>query len=112
MGVVFLLIRIFFGGYFAYQAARYLSPYGRPSIVAQTGVGSFAIVTAGLLMLIGGVSIITGVFIPLGVSLLVMLLLVASLRRDGIHLAQNMALAAGALLFLAIPRPWQFTFLS
>ena len=109
MGFVFLLARIVFGGWIAWQGAQCLSAYHRPAIVARTGRHPFIVATMGMLAVAGGASIITGVFVPAGVAFVAIAALFAALD-DRSAMLRNGVVATTSLLLLAIPRPWPFVF--
>jgi hypothetical protein len=106
------------GGFFAYEGARYLTPYGRPLLMAAAGFrgrkGSpFIAVAGGLMMLVGGISILMGIAPVFGVTALAAFLMVSSfVAMDRSRFRRNFALTAVLLLLLLVPRPWPLTFVS
>ena len=128
MGVVFLIIRFIVGGYFAWQGTRHLDAYGRQHLVADARtknlpLPSVAVPLFGLLLTIGGISIVTGLFPAAGVAMLWSFLVAAAFlmhrfRRIGDATARaierrefvrNVALAFVALTLLLVPQPWPLT---
>lgn len=128
MDVVFLLIRLIFGGYFAWHGTRHLDTYSRGARIAEARrrnvpLPLFAVPAYGLMLTVGGVSVATGVFPAPGIAVLVTALILsaflshawwrhrprhgrAEVRRRFWH---NVTLAVLALAFLAIPQPWPLT---
>lgn len=128
MGVVFLILRFILGGYFAWQGAQHLDSYGREHLVAHARTKNLPVplVTVplfGLLLTIGGVSLVTGLFPSAGVAMLWSFLISAAFvmhrfwRIDDAtaraierrKFVLNLALAIVALAFLLIPQPWPMT---
>jgi hypothetical protein len=126
---VFLIVRMMFGGYFAWTGSRYLSPYGREVFTASLRgrrlalPAYFIVVTSGLLLLVGGVSIALGV--PAGSVLLALPLLgsiglqkfwlledPAERRVVAIRFWRNLGAAFVALMFLAVPGVWAVALLG
>ena len=128
MGVVFLILRFILGGYFAWQGAQHLDAYGRQHLVAYARTKNLpvplvAVPLFGLLLTIGGVSLVTGLFPSAGVAMLWSFLIPAAFvmhrfwRIDDAttraierrKFVLNVALAIVALAFLLIPQPWPLT---
>jgi uncharacterized membrane protein YphA (DoxX/SURF4 family) len=75
MGVVFLVIRFIVGGYFAWRGAQHLDAYGRQHLVVHARTKNvpmplMAVPLFGLMLSIGGVSLVTGLFPAAGVAML------------------------------------------
>lgn len=123
MEALHLLGRIVFGGYFIYNGLNHLFV----SADMLTGYAQMKAVPApramvylsGVLLLLGGLSILLGVQPYWGVLFLLAFLLPVSFKMhafwaeegearasDAINFGKNMALAGAALMFLAIPTPW------
>lgn len=128
MGVVFLILRFILGGYFAWQGAQHLDAYGRQHLVTYARTRNLpmplvAVPLFGLMLTIGGVSLVTGLFPAAGVAMLWSFLLPAAFLLHGFwrideataraierrKFVLNLALAIGALAFLLIPQPWPLT---
>jgi hypothetical protein len=118
MEMSFLLVRIVLGGFFAYEGAKYLTPYGRPLVMATGRFNArkdsaFIAVAGGLIMLIGGISILMGIAPGFGVAMLVAFLLLSSyVPMEPFRFRRNMALAAVLLLLLLVQRPWPLRFVN
>jgi putative oxidoreductase len=126
MARAFLVGRILAGCYYllgafnhfthASQLARYAAMHGVPA-------PNVAVVVAGLLLLIGGLSLLLGLYPRLGVGALVLFLVPVTLimhafwaDRDPmmrmnniVNFGKNVALLGSALMFLAVPRPWPYS---
>ena len=123
MAIVFLIGRIIFGGYFLLNAYNHLVKGGHMAgYAASKGVPSpkLAIFVSGVLLLIGGVSMVLGLYPLIGVIALVVFLIPVSfmmhafwkiqdpMARMGERIAfqKNMALIGAALMMLALSTPW------
>lgn len=125
MGVVFLIGRFIVGGYFAWQGAQHLDPYGREHVVANARAKNLslplmAVPLFGLMLTIGGASLVTGLFPAAGVAILWSVLIPTSfaLHRfwriedataravERRKFVRNVTLAMVALAFLLVPHPW------
>jgi putative oxidoreductase len=126
MKIAFLVGRIVVGVYFLLMA---LNHFSRLSMVAgyaaSKGVPAptVAVVVSGVLLVIGGLSILLGYKPHLGaVALIVFLVPVSVLihnfwaeqgqaqMMDMTQFLKNMGLLGSALMFLGIPEPWPFAF--
>jgi putative oxidoreductase len=123
MNFLFLLGRILFGGFFLLNGYRHLTrtsamaPYA-----ASRGVPAPkpAVAGSGVLLVLGGLSVLLGVWPRWGVLFLALFLVPVSLtmhsywkdrepemrQMNEIHFHKNMALLGAALTLLAIPEPW------
>lgn len=123
MKYLFLLGRILYGGFFLlnsynhFTRASAMAPYA-----ASKGVPApkAAILGSGVLLLLGGLSMLLGVEPKLGVLCLVLFLLPVSLtmhnywadkdpqarQMNEIQFRKNMGLLGAAFMLLAIPEPW------
>ena len=123
MKYLFLLGRILYGGFFLlnsynhFTRASAMAPYA-----ASKGVPApkAAILGSGVLLLLGGLSMLLGVEPRLGVLCLVLFLLPVSLtmhnywadkdpqarQMNEIQFRKNMGLLGAAFMLLAIPEPW------
>ncbi|HEV8454492.1 MAG TPA: DoxX family protein [Gemmatimonadales bacterium] len=123
MDYLFLLGRILFGGFFLVNAFRHftgvsaMAPYA-----ASKGVPlpQLAILASGVLLALGGLSILLGVRPKWGILFLAMFLIPVSFamhnywtdrdpqtrQANEINFHKNLALLGAALMLLAIPEPW------
>lgn len=123
MNILFLVGRIIVGGYYLFNASNHFTSLEDQAGYAQSkGVPApkMAVLFSGLLLLIGGLSIITGLWPIIGVAALVLFFVPVSFmmhafwtiddpgtkQQEMINFMKNMALMGSALMFLAIPQPW------
>jgi uncharacterized membrane protein YphA (DoxX/SURF4 family) len=123
MDVLFLVGRIILGGYYLFNAFNHFSRMGMLSgYAASKGVpaAKLATVVSGLLLLVGGLSILLGVYPGVGVTALVVFFIPVSFWMHNfwavqdpmqkmvemVNFTKNMALLGAALMLLAIPQPW------
>lgn len=126
MAIAFLIGRILFGGYFLLNAYNHLVKGGHMVGYAQSkGVPApkLAIFVSGLLLLIGGLSILLGVYPVIGVIALAVFLIPVSFKMhaywkitdpmgrmgEQIQFRKNIALLGAALMLLAIATPWMYS---
>jgi uncharacterized membrane protein YphA (DoxX/SURF4 family) len=131
MGVVFLLVRFALGGYFTWHGAQHLNAYGREHLLAYARSRSvplplLAVPLSGLMLLVGGAALITGVFPATGAALLVAFLVSSAFvmhpfwrvadavarAEERSRFGRNLMLAAATLALLLVPQPWPLTFVS
>ncbi|MER3455657.1 MAG: DoxX family protein [candidate division GAL15 bacterium] len=123
METLFLIGRIVVGVYYLFNAVNHfirtqmLSDYAASKGVPAPTV---MVVLGGLLLLVGGLSILLGAYVRLGVAAVVVFLVVVAfwmhnfwtvqdpMQKMGemVNFTKNLALAGSALMFLAIPEPW------
>lgn len=126
MEVAFLIGRIILGVYYLFNASNHFFRLGMMSgYAASKGVPAtklFVVVT-GILLLVGGVSILLGVRPDVGIIALVAFFLPVSFimhnfwavqdpmarMMEMVNFTKNMALMGSALMFLAIDTPWPFS---
>lgn len=121
--ILFLIGRIIYGGFFVMNAFNHFSQQEMlTGYAASKGVPSprAAVLGTGLLLLIGGLSMITGFLPVVGVAALVIFLLGVSFMMHNfwaiedqqmktmemVQFMKNMGLLGAALMTLAIPTPW------
>jgi len=126
MEIAFLIGRIIVGVYYLFNAASHFMQLEMMSGYAGSkGVPApkSAVAGSGLLLLIGGLSILLGYQPLIGVIALVLFLLPVTFMMhnfwaiedpqmkmsDMVNFMKNMALLGSALMFLAIPTPWPFS---
>jgi putative oxidoreductase len=127
MEYLFLIGRVIFGGYFLMNAYNHLAHSGQMvGYAASRKVPSpkLAILGSGVLLLLGGLSILTGIRIGIGIAMLALFLIPVTFTMhnywalpdpmakmgERVNFMKNMALLGAALMMLAIPTPWPFSF--
>ncbi len=127
MALVFLIGRIIFGGYWLMNAYNHLfKSAGMVGYAQMKGVKSpkMAIIGSGILLLLGGISMLLGISPKIGVILLVIFLLGVSFKMhaywkiqdpmqrmgDYVGFYKNMALIGALLMILMIQTPWLYSF--
>lgn len=123
MIALFVIGRIVFGAFFVWHGIDHfrheqmMTQYTRMKGVPAPQT---AVLASGLMIIIGGLSIMLGWRPVVGVTLIVLFLLSVALlmhnfwtltdpqarMADRINFEKNIALAGAALMLLAIPRPW------
>jgi putative oxidoreductase len=123
MDTAFLIGRIIFGGYWLMAAINHFKNLNHMSEYAKakgTPLPKLAVTGTGALLLAGGLSMLFGVFAPIGIALLIVFLLGVSVQVhsfwkvddaqlkqiDVTNFTKNMALIGALLMFLLLPRPW------
>ena len=120
-----LVGRIIVGVYYLFNALNHLvfAPGQLAEYAASQGVPApmLAVIVTGLLLLIGGLSILLGVFPRIGILALVVFFLPVTFWMHDfwaiqdpqarmiqmVSFLKNLALMGSALIFLAIPEPWE-----
>jgi uncharacterized membrane protein YphA (DoxX/SURF4 family) len=115
--------RLLFGGYFVYNGLNHffnrkaMTAYAKAKEVPAAGL---AVPGSGLLILLGGLSLVTGIQPRLGASLVTAFLLGVTPRMHAfwtvgdegeraaelVNFAKNVALIGGAAFAAAVPEPW------
>jgi putative oxidoreductase len=126
MDIAFLIGRIIVGVFYLYSAGNHFFQVNAMSGYAQSkGVPSprLAVLAAGVLLLIGGLSILTGFLPVVGVIALVLFFVPVIFMMhafwtvqdpmakmgETVNFTKDVALLGSALMFLAIPQPWPFS---
>ncbi len=126
MEIAFLIGRIIVGVYYLFNAANHFSQIDMMTGYAGSkGVPApkLAVGGSGLLLLVGGLSILLGYQPLIGVIAIVLFLLPVTFMMHNfwtvedpqmkmgemVNFMKNMALIGSALMFLAIPAPWPFS---
>ena len=125
MDDLFFVGRLIFGGFFAFNGATLLLTNAQSAqYAAAKGIPmpEVAVAVAGLLILAGGLSLLTGFLPHMGVGCIVLFLAVVTPTMhafwtesgperlaDMINFTKNIALLGGALTMLAVPRPWPYS---
>jgi putative oxidoreductase len=123
MNVAFLIGRIIFAafwlmsGFNHFTKLNYMSEYTKAKDVP---FAKLAVAGTGVLLLLGGTSVLLGVYPTVGTILLIVFLLGVSCQMHGfwmvndpqmkqtemVNFLKNMALVGTLLMLLAIPQPW------
>ena len=122
MNFVFFVGRIIVGAFYIYNAVNHFVKLGQLTEYAKfkgIPVPQLAVLGAGILLLIGGITILVGKFPDIGVAALVLFFLPVTFMMHNfwavgkeqqalelINFTKNLALLGSALMFLAIKRPW------
>lgn len=123
MDTAFLIGRLIFGGYWLMAAVNHFKNLAHMTDYAKakgTPLPKLAVAGTGVLLLAGGLSMLLGLYAPMGISLLIVFLLGVSVQMhsfwkmddaqlrqiDVINFTKNMALIGALLMFLLLPRPW------
>jgi uncharacterized membrane protein YphA (DoxX/SURF4 family) len=123
---LFILGRILLGGYFIISGYRHFAHLESNTQYAQSkGVpmAKVSVVITGIMMLLGGLGILLGIYVQCAVLLLILFLLGTLVKmhrywkatdpmaRMGEHINfyKNLALIGALLMLLAIPAPWAWS---
>lgn len=127
MDVVFLIGRIILGGFFFNSGIHHFTTLEHSAQYARTKgtpAPKAAVAGTGLLLILGGLSLIFGVLPLVGCILLLIFLVGVSPMMHNfwsvqdpqqkmgemVNFLKNLALAGALLMILAIPGPWPFSF--
>jgi putative oxidoreductase len=123
MNIAFLIGRIIFatfwlmGSFNHFKNLNYMSEYAK---ARGTPSPKAAVAGTGVILLLGGLSMLLGVYPVVGIILLIVFLLGVSFQMhaywkmddaqmkqiDMINFTKNMALVGALLMFLLLPHPW------
>lgn len=130
---LFLVGRLIVGGYYVMSASNHflkldmLTAYLKSKTAYATSkkdvpLAKWAVLFSGLLLLLGGVSVLTGLYPQAGVLALTVFFLGVSFKMhnfwavpeeqkmaEKINFMKNMALLGSALMWLAVQTPWPFS---
>ncbi|MGH7507925.1 MAG: DoxX family membrane protein [Gemmatimonadales bacterium] len=123
MDYLFLLGRLLFGGFFLVSGYRHFTGVaGMAPYAASKGVPApkLAVLVSGVLLALGGLSILLGLYSRLGVLLLACFLIPVTFvmhnywadtdpqtrQMNEIQFHKNLALLGAALMLLLVPEPW------
>ncbi len=126
MAQAFLIGRIVVGFYWLYNAFKHFTSVGHMArAAAAQGVPApeLFVVFGGVLLLVGGLSFVLGLFPRIGIAAVVLFLLPVTLIMHAfwadhgaaarsmnlINFTKNAALLGSTLMFAAIPRPWPYS---
>ena len=127
MEIIFLIGRIIFGGYFIRNAFNhFLNHAALEGYTASKGVSmpALAVFVTGVLLLVGGIGVLLGIFIEWALLSLVLFLIPVSFimhafwkvsdpmakSAEQINFMKNMALLGAVFIMFAIPTPWPYSF--
>jgi putative oxidoreductase len=122
MKETFLFGRVLAGGYFIYSGVNhFINLPSMSEMAAHKGVpmATAAVIVAGVLLLIGGVSLLFGLVPKVGVVALTLFFIPVTFMMhqfwrehgtarmmDMLNFTKNFALLGAVLMSLAIPEPW------
>ena len=126
MDIVFLIGRIIVGVYYLYNAANHFNVFGQAGgLIGWTSskgvpAAKILVYAAGVLLAVGGLTILTGFMPTIGVIAIVLFFVPVTFKMHDfwtetdaqqkanqmIAFTKNAALMGSALMFLAIPQPW------
>jgi putative oxidoreductase len=123
ISILLLVGRIIYGGFFLVSAFNHftkLGSYTQYASAKHVPAPGLAVVGSGLLILLGGLSVITGFWPQIGLLLIVVFLLgttpsmhnfwsvadAAARMGEQINFMKNVALLGATLAMAAIPQPW------
>lgn len=126
MEYIFLASRVLFGGYFLMSGINHFTKGEMMAgYVASKGIPmpTLTVYGSGLLLLLGGLGILTGAYVEWAVWSLVLFLVPVTFKMhafwsitdpnakmmDMIHFMKNMALLGAALAYLFVPQPWIYS---
>lgn len=125
MDILHLLGRILFGGFFIYNASQhFMSLEGIKGYAASKGVPApgLAVAGSGMLLLLGGTSVLFGLWPRIGLALLILFLVPVTFmmhnfwavpedqkEAEMVNFAKNMGLAGAALVMMLGAGSWPYT---
>jgi uncharacterized membrane protein YphA (DoxX/SURF4 family) len=125
---ILLLSRVILGLYFLFNSFNHFKNLSMLSQYAQSKNVPFpklAVIFTGILLLVGGLTILLGVYIEIGVFALTLFFLPVTFMMhnfwqvqdpqqkitEAVNFMKNMAIWAGVLALLSVPQPWFFSLL-
>lgn len=129
MDLIFLASRILFGGFWLISGINHFRYHkAMETYVASKRIvaPSVAVYGTGVMLVLAGIGILLGIYVPLAVALLVLFLLPvtflmhnywaiddpAAKAAEKIMFSKNLALLGAALAYLFISLPWPMSLLS
>lgn len=123
MNALLLLGRILFGGFFILSGINHfknVTMMGGYARAKGTPAPEAAVLGTGALLLLGGLSILLGVYVQVGIVLLIIFLLGTTFQihaywkvtdpqarmGERVNFMKNLALLGALLMLLALPWPW------
>ncbi len=124
--IPFLIGRILFGGFFifnAYNHSMQAGPIGQYAISKGVPAPTMAVLGTGIILLLGGMSILLGFKPKIGSTLILIFLVPVTLimhdfwtvedpsirMREMVNFMKNTALIGAALITMAFPKPWAYS---
>jgi|SRR3989344_3448300 len=123
--LLFLLGRLLAGSYYVVSGATHFTKWNMLAGYAKSKnvpAAKWAVLFSGLLLLLGGVSVLTGVYPQVGVLCLALFFLGVTFKMHNfwavpkeeqmtqkLFFMRNVALLGAALMWLAIQTPWPFS---
>ena len=129
MNIAFLIGRIIFSAFWLMSASNHFTKLDHMSQYTKAkGVPApkLAVAGSGVLLLLGGASVLLGLYPTIGIILLIVCMVGMTFpvhnfwaasdpqmkQSDMIHFMKNMATIGALLMMLAIPQPWPFSLAS
>ena len=121
MNIAFLIGRIIFSAFWLMSASNHFTKLNDMSQYTKAKGVPFpklAVAGSGVLLLLGGAGVRLGVYPTVGIILLIVFMLGATVtdqqmkQADRINFLKNMAISGALLMLLAIPQPWLFSLAS
>ena len=129
MEYVFLLGRVLFGGFFVMSGVghfRSLSHMAGYAASKKVPMAKYSVAFTGLLLLLGGLGVLLGVYVQVALAFLVVFLIPAAFifhaywkdtdpgvrMGNRINFYKNIALLGAALMMYAVPTPWIFSLIK
>ena len=123
MDIFFILGRVIFGGYFiiaGFKHFRHIKMMSAYAASKDVPLPKIAVALSGLLILLGGLGIFTGIYVKWSLYLIIFFLLGVTFKMHDywnitdpteqtlqkINFGKNIALLGACLIMLAIPEPW------
>lgn len=123
MEIIFILARIILGGYYLQNAVNhfkntnFLAQYAS---MKKVPAPKLSVIIAGILLFIGGLSILFGIYIEFGILALTLFFLPVTFLMHNfwketdpekkmiemVNFTKNLALWSNSLMILMIPQPW------
>ena len=123
--ILFLIGRILVGGYYIFNGFNHFSKKDMMAGYAKSKgvpIPDITIPLTGFLLLLGGLSLLLGIYPYIGIALIVIFLVPVTFMMhnfwavpkeqkmaDMVHFLKNIALIGSTLMLLAIPTPWPFS---
>lgn len=122
MKIAFFIGRLIVGAYYIYNGLNHFVKVGPMAEYARfksVPLPQLAVVGSGILLLVGGIAVLSGKYPEIGVAALVLFFVPVTVMMhnfwavgeemkaaETINFLKNFALMGSALMFLAIKKPW------